>query len=480
MRWREVLLACFACGQRIHARTFIDSNRHQLHRVSRGEPSSAETGHSAGTMLVPALSKGLAMLLSTSDAPVGWQTSMPSRGAGCALSIHTDRQGFQRSWRRVGEPQMDFFEDLKKNVEGLQKDASALVDEALNPFDDPSLPPATPKPGPTYDPATQKNIFDDDFDDEAALQKLRNSQGPAPVFEPYMPSPQQYGRTQNISKLPDSLAAAVEGAVRALRAAEDNQLKNVVIEFEQEYDPQGGGIEVTRAWETFVEVFLPYFAASCLDEPTYDEEGWEVPRIQVIFPDMGKAAYYTQKSSLPIGTFMGAIQTARITPGVEAILAVAPGAYDRNYFQALMNKVAYEMPDVPVIVFNPQWFKMEKAGDAYRQFMQWYNGVFKPCYVLKAVTLADGQLGYLYHVYPEGYSLYVENPALNQIKGKEMDEAFDAFMNPTVDLSDEPEFVLAYHWPYRPSEKEIRNKGPGGGGAEKSPFEGFLEQITTL
>jgi len=208
------------------------------------------------------------------------------------------------------------------------------------------------------------------------------------------------------STLPDSFEDSIRVAVDACKEALLDGPNRLVVEF----DTAAGDETYNMLSRTnkFVQPFLPLFSAS-LAPPTADGEGVALsalPKLQVLFPDEGTAAYAKNNWQLPPNTVVGSMARAKLVEDLDALLLVNPCATEVPAVQRFITEMDEMAPDTPFVLFNPQLINMQSTGYGLvgRDLRNMVQSSFLQSFVLKSYPT-----GAIYRVYPEGYSVWRED-----------------------------------------------------------------------
>ena len=146
------------------------------------------------------------------------------------------------------------------------------------------------------------------------------------------------------------------------------------------------------------------------DEAPAGEEPVEPPpRVQLLFPDEGTAAYARQNwgADLPPRTALGSMPRAQLAAGAEVLVFVAPQATEVQAVQRLLQQVAERAPTTIILLVNPKLVDMQSTGYGLvgRELRTMVAEQFAVPFALK--TYPEGAL---YRVYPEGWTIWAEKP----------------------------------------------------------------------
>lgn len=207
--------------------------------------------------------------------------------------------------------------------------------------------------------------------------------------------------------LPDSFEDAVGLAIQASREALADGSNRLVVEF----DTSAGDETYNLLSRTLklVEPFLPRFDSEVLLPPVAEADDVQpAPRLQLLFPDEGTAAFIAQKWQLPTGTSCGSMPRAKFIAGVEALLVVAPGATEVPGLQRILAEVEEQAFDTPVLLFNPKLVDMQSTGYGLvgRELRTMVETSFNNCFALKSYPE-----GALFRVHPGAYTVWREDGA---------------------------------------------------------------------
>ena len=258
--------------------------------------------------------------------------------------------------------------------------------------------------------------------------------------------------------LPDSFEDAVELALKATSEALADGSNRLVIEFDTSAGDETYNL-LSRT-QKLVEPFLPRFEREVLLPPLpSDDDEPAGPRLQVLFPDEGTAAFVAQKWELPAGTKCGSMPRGKFVAGVEALLVVAPGATEVPGLQRILREVEEQAFDTPVVLFNPKLVDMQSTGYGLvgRELRTMVETEFNNCFTLKSYPE-----GALYKVHPYDYTVWRE------------------------EATAEGGYMLVYQGQRRPSGDEITDilypddEDGGGGGDMMAGLGSFIKGFQAM
>eukprot|EP00965_Chrysotila_dentata_P012731 420352-Pleurochrysis_carterae.AAC.1 len=141
--------------------------------------------------------------------------------------------------------------------------------------------------------------------------------------------------------LPDSFEDSIAKAVFATQEALEDGLYRIVLEFDT-----SAGDETYTLLSRTLQFFQPYLpalldsgAVSCAaSEDSEADAAAHTPRIQVLFPDEGTAAFVKQKWGLPSTITLTSIGRANLMPEADALVLINPGATEVQAVQRLLKQ----------------------------------------------------------------------------------------------------------------------------------------------
>jgi len=203
--------------------------------------------------------------------------------------------------------------------------------------------------------------------------------------------------------LPDSFDDSVALSVQACAEALIDGRNKMVIEFDTSAGDETYPL-LSRTL-TLVQPFLGSFTT--LPEVASPPEEGGGPRLQLLFPDEGTAAFVKQKWDLPPDTICTSMGRERLAEGTTALLLVAPGATEVAAVQRLLNEVEATAPTLPVLMFNPKLVDMQSTGYGLvgRELRNQIASTFETVLCLK--TLFGGAL---FRMYPGDFTVWREEP----------------------------------------------------------------------
>ena len=217
-------------------------------------------------------------------------------------------------------------------------------------------------------------------------------------------------------ELPDSFEHSIGICVEACAEALDDGNTRMVVEFDT-----SAGDETYNLLSRSLKLVQPMLAplADALaplpeveDEPAPGEmPATELPpRIQLLFPDEGTAAYVRQNwaSDLPSRTVCMSLPRSQLIEGAEVLVLIAPQATEVPAVQRLLQQVAETAPTTVVILVNPKLVDMQSTGYGLvgRELRTMVADQFAVPFALK--TYPEGAL---YRVFPEGWTVWTEDEA---------------------------------------------------------------------
>ena len=265
-------------------------------------------------------------------------------------------------------------------------------------------------------------------------------------------------------QLPDSFEDSITLAVESCTEAVLDGNSRLVVEFDtsagdETYNLLSRSLKVVQPMLTPLADALAPDDGGIVDEAPAVEDGAAAaaapqaaeppPRVQLLFPDEGTAAYVRQNwgTDLPSRTQCGSMPRANLAPGCELLLLVAPQATEVPAVQRLLQQVAENAPSTTVLLVNPKLVDMQSTGYGLvgRELRTMVADQFTIPFALKSYPE-----GALYRVYPEGWTVWKEDAQAEG--GYEL--KFKATRRPSGDEIDE----LIY------GDDEEAGGGGGGGG----------------
>ena len=259
----------------------------------------------------------------------------------------------------------------------------------------------------------------------------------------------------------DSITLAVDGVAETLA---DGSTR-IVVEFDTSAGDETYNM-LSRSLK-FVQPFLPPFAEVAapvaVDEPVdganADAAAAAPPRIQLLFPDEGTAAYVRNNwADLPERTLCASLPRAQLAEGAEVLLLVAPAATEVPAVQRLLAQVDERAPATVVVLVNPKLVDMQSTGYGLvgRELRNMVADTFTVAFALKSYPE-----GALYRVYPGGWSVWRE------------------------DTASEGGYTLAFSGSRRPSGDEVdeliyADGDEGGGGSPMDGLASFIKGFQAL
>jgi len=214
--------------------------------------------------------------------------------------------------------------------------------------------------------------------------------------------------------LPDSFEDSITIAVEACNEAVLDSNSRLVVEFDtsagdETYNLLSRSLKLVQPMlKPLVDTLAPM--AEVEDEAPAGEEPVEPPpRVQLLFPDEGTAAYARQNwgADLPPRTALGSMPRAQLAAGAEVLVFVAPQATEVQAVQRLLQQVAERAPTTIILLVNPKLVDMQSTGYGLvgRELRTMVAEQFAVPFALK--TYPEGAL---YRVYPEGWTIWAEKP----------------------------------------------------------------------
>lgn len=289
---------------------------------------------------------------------------------------------------------------------------------------------------------------------QAAMQEPGTGMDPAARVEaPMAPA----------TELPDSFDDAIGQAVVGCSEAVLDGVTNLVIEFDTSAGDETYNL-LSRSLK-FAQPFLTPFADAIAPAAPADPDGASAdvdadlpPRVQMLFPDEGTAAYVRNNwQDLPPRTLCASMPRAQLAQGAEVLMLVAPQATEVSAVQRLLSQVAEQAPNTVVLLVNPKLVDMQSTGYGLvgRDLRNMVQDAFTVVCALKTYPS-----GALFRVYPGGWSVWREDAAVSDGSGYTL--AYSSTRRPDGDQVDE---LLA------PPDDD---SGEGGGG---SPLDGLASFI---
>ena len=228
----------------------------------------------------------------------------------------------------------------------------------------------------------------------------------------------------SVLPLPDSFDQSVAFAASAVGEAVADGHTRLLIEF----DTSAGDETYTSLARTMqlVRPLLPRLVSEVLGPPhapppspppavdtasdtvvtdTATELTEEVqPRLQLLFPDEGTAAYVQQKwLEVDAATAVGSMPRANLAEGVELLLLVAPQATDSAAVQKLLAQIEERAPATLALLVNPTLVNLQSTGYGLvgRELRTMVQETFAVCY-----ALASYPTGALFRSYPGAWTLW--------------------------------------------------------------------------
>jgi len=247
---------------------------------------------------------------------------------------------------------------------------------------------------------------------QSALSKLEKEMQVAAMQDPEQFRPQEF---LDAEPLPDSFEDAVRLASQACAAAMSDGITTLVVEFDTAAGDETYNM-LSRTL-TLVRPFLPLYAnviaptTDQVEQALADAAGLTgvplAPRIQLLFPDEGTAAYVKQNwHDLPARTTCTSMPRAQLAKGAQALVFVAPAATEVPAVQRLLQQVETTSPSTVVLMINPKLIDMQSTGYGLvgRELRTMIEQSFTVAFALK--TYPEGAL---YRRYPEGWAVWREN-----------------------------------------------------------------------
>ena len=234
-----------------------------------------------------------------------------------------------------------------------------------------------------------------------------------------MQDPEQFEEPEMVPAvpLPDSFDDAVQLAARGCAEALADGNTLLVVEFDTSAGDETYNL-LSRSL-TLVRPFLAPFADAV--SPTADATEAALadaaaltgqpppPRLQLLFPDEGTAAYVAQNwGDLPARTRCMSMPRAQLVDGVAALVLVAPSATEVAAVQRLLRDVESTSPSTVVLLVNPKLVDMQSTGYGLvgRELRSMVEQSFSVAFALK--TYPEGAL---HRRYPEGWAVWREDTA---------------------------------------------------------------------
>jgi len=289
-----------------------------------------------------------------------------------------------------------------------------------------------------------------------------------------MQDPEQFKVQEQVEAmpLPDSFDDSVRLAAQGCKEAVDDGSTSLVIEFDTSAGDETYNM-LSRTL-TLVQPLLPQLAdvLAPTDDATEaalasaaDLTGVQpTPRLQLLFPDEGTAAYVKQNwKNLPTRTQCTSLPRAKLVEGVQALVLVAPAATEVPAVQRLIQQVDENAPTTIVLLINPKLVDMQSTGYGLvgRELRTMVEETFSIAFALKSYP--DGAL---YRLYPEGWSVWREDE--NAADGSGYALAYSAMRRPSGDDVDE----------YLAGDDE--EEGGGGGGNPLAGLDKFIKGFQAL
>ena len=219
--------------------------------------------------------------------------------------------------------------------------------------------------------------------------------------------------------LPDSFEDAIVTAVDAVAECAADGATKMVVEFDTSAGDETYNLQ-SRTLKFIQPFLLPFVDAVApdFDEPPPAAEAAAAggaeearpPRLQLLFPDEGTAAYVRQNwaATLPSRTQLGSMPRAKLAVGAEVLLLVAPQATEVPAVQRLLAQVEEEAPTTLVLLANPKLVDMQSTGYGLvgRELRDMVSNSFNVAFALKSYVT-----GAVYRVHPGGWSVWREAAA---------------------------------------------------------------------
>ena len=216
--------------------------------------------------------------------------------------------------------------------------------------------------------------------------------------------------------LPDSFEDSIRLAAQSCDEVLADGSTQLVIEFDTSAGDETYNV-LSRSL-TMLQPFLPLFAD--VAAPTTDdaEEAAAAaadagtappPRIQLLFPDEGTAAYVKQNwGDLPPRTTCMSLPRAQLLDGAQALVLVAPSATEVSAVQRLLAQVEEQAPNTVVMLLNPKLVDMQSTGYGLvgRELRNMVEQTFTVAFALKSYPE-----GALFRAFPDGWSVWREDAA---------------------------------------------------------------------
>lgn len=267
---------------------------------------------------------------------------------------------------------------------------------------------------------------------QSAMAKLEKEMQVAAMQDPELFKPQEF---LEAVPLPDSFDDAIRRASTGCSEATADGSTSLVVEFDTSAGDETYNL-LSRSL-TFVRPFLPLFAEAVTPTSADVEKALSdaaeltgvqpAPRIQLLFPDEGTAAYVKQNwDDLPSRTICSSMPRAQLAEGVQALVLVAPAATEVPAVQRLIQQVDELAPATVVLLVNPKLVDMQSTGYGLvgRELRNMVEESFTVSFALKSYP--DGAL---HRLYPDGWAVWREDE--NVEGGYEL--AYSAMRRPSGD-----------------------------------------------
>lgn len=217
--------------------------------------------------------------------------------------------------------------------------------------------------------------------------------------------------------LPDSFEDSLRLAEQSCSEVIADGRTLIVIEFDTSAGDETYNL-LSRSL-TFIKPFLPRLAQvvaptsheveNTLANAEAESGQPPVPRIQLLFPDEGTAAYVQRNwEDLPPRTACMSLPRAQLVDGVEALLLIAPSATEVPAVQRLLQQVEERAPATVVLMVNPKLVDMQSTG--YGAVGRDLRNMVTDSFTI-AMALKTYPTGALQRLYPDGWSVWREEPS---------------------------------------------------------------------
>jgi len=270
-----------------------------------------------------------------------------------------------------------------------------------------------------------------------ALNEAQRQAALAAMQDPVEEQPTGPPELGGARTLPDSFEDSISIAVDASSEALLDGNTRLVIEFDTSAGDETYNL-LSRSLKV-VQPMLSPLADALAPLPDVEDEALAAeppPRVQLLFPDEGTAAYVRQNwgTDLPARTVLMSMPRAQLADGVEVLVFVAPQATEVPAVQRLLQQVAERAPQTVVLLINPKLVDMQSTGYGLvgRELRTMVADQFAVPFALKSYPE-----GALYRVYPEGWTIWAEQP--NADGGYEL--AYKSARRPSGEQIDEYLYV---------------------------------------